>query len=428
MSSIEPNEMADLVKSAISGNNSAFDSIYHATAPRMLGLAKSILKHDEDALDIVQESYLYAFRSLSDIKNPSVFPSWLYTIVLNRCKNHLTRTRPKMFALSLTDEEGEDLDTLDDTVSFQPEEQAIADDLKRIVWEMVESLPDDQRICVLLYYYQEMKLTDIAKFLDVSENTVKSRLNYARKKLLVNARELERSGTILHGVSLIPLLIPAANQAVGQTLASNGGSLLANIASQIKVAGTAASISSAASSVTGAAKATATALTGKIAIGVAAATIIISGTYLMNRESGEPPQEPSSIIATESEPIAEPPTPYTEWEGSVADSNGAPIGVASLDVRIAGNVIIDDSDIANGNIYLTLAVGDEFTADFAEIGKDLSNSDSSWKADTNGVIKQLSYETLHHSWRGEKPGEGSFTTTWTDSENSLSCTVYFSVK
>jgi len=194
MESREQVNIKELVGAALAGDSGAYEALYNATATQMLGLARSMLRHEEDALDVLQESYLYAFKSLGSLQQPEHFRTWLYSIVSNRCKNFLTRTRPKLFAASTTDEEGDDWEIEDSDLSFQPQESVDYTETQRIVWEMVDTLPEDQRACVLLYYFQEMKVGEIARLLDVSGNTVSSRLGYARKKLLTKAEELERKG------------------------------------------------------------------------------------------------------------------------------------------------------------------------------------------------------------------------------------------
>lgn len=152
----------ELVQAALAGDSGAYEALYNVTAARMLGLARSMLRQEEDALDVLQESYLYAFKALGSLQQPEHFRTWLYSIVSNRCKNFLTRSRPKLFAASLTDEEGDDWEIEDGDLSFQPQESVEYTETQRIVWEMVDSLPEDQRACGLLHYFQEMKVSEIA--------------------------------------------------------------------------------------------------------------------------------------------------------------------------------------------------------------------------------------------------------------------------
>lgn len=71
---------------------------------------------------------------------------------------------------------------------------------------MIDGLPEDQKLCLLLYYRDELTVAQIAEALQVSEGTVKSRLNYGRQKVKTKVEELEKQGTKLYGFAPMPLL------------------------------------------------------------------------------------------------------------------------------------------------------------------------------------------------------------------------------
>ena len=88
-----------------------------------------------------------------------------------------------------------------------PDKALDNDETRRMIAELVDDLPDAQRQCVLLYYYDEMSVKDIAASLEVSENTVKSRLNYARKSIKEGVECYEKQGIKLYGLSPLPFLL-----------------------------------------------------------------------------------------------------------------------------------------------------------------------------------------------------------------------------
>ena len=77
----------------------------------------------------------------------------------------------------------------------------------RLMKEILDALPDDQRAAISLFYYEEMSVAEIAEAMGVSENTVKSRLNYGRKKIEAQVRALEKRGTRLYGLAPVPFLL-----------------------------------------------------------------------------------------------------------------------------------------------------------------------------------------------------------------------------
>lgn len=452
---MEPREqinIKELVGAALAGDSGAYETLYNATAAQMLGLTRSMLRQEEDALDALQESYLYAFKSLGSLQQPEHFRTWLYSIVSNRCKNFLTRTRPKLFAASLTDEEGDNWEIEDGDLSFQPQESVEYSETQRIVWEMVDTLPEDQRACVLLYYFQEMKVVEIARLLEVSENTVKSRLGYARKKLLIKAEELERKGTVLHGFAFFPLMALAARQAVGQSMAAGGAVMAQSIVAELGVtgvtAGTAAAATASAGSAasgTGSASAIQTFLgtaAGKAAAGAAVVLLVTTGILLFPRQP-EPklPAEPEvSIVEIDPEPVAEsipepepepeptPPTPYSEWEGSVPDIAGAPLDEYSLTVRISGNVEVYETDLGNGDIYIRLSVGDEFTIELTEVSGNPKSYQRRWSiGKASKLLKQIEADTFVKIYQGEKAGSATLTAFFSDQAHSVTTNIHVTV-
>jgi hypothetical protein len=155
----------------------------------MFFLAKSIVKSDEEAMDIIHDSYICVFQKLDNIKNLSGFKSYLRTTVVNRCKNYLSKKKP--LYLSDMTEDGEDFE-LEDIDGEIPDELLENKDVIECVRRVVESLPEEQRMCVILRYYDEMSLQEIADTLEVSLGTVKSRLSRASKKMRDEIERLEK--------------------------------------------------------------------------------------------------------------------------------------------------------------------------------------------------------------------------------------------
>ena len=73
--------------------------------------------------------------------------------------------------------------------------------------DILSALPEEQRLCILMYYYEELSVGEIAEALECSTGTVKSRLNYARKFIKIKVEELEKQGTKLYGIAPIPFIV-----------------------------------------------------------------------------------------------------------------------------------------------------------------------------------------------------------------------------
>ena len=181
-------DYTEAVEKAKQGDQQAKEVLYTETCQHMFFLAKSIVKSDEEAMDIIHDSYICVFQKLDNIKNLSGFKSYLRTTVVNRCKNYLSKKKP--LYLSDMTEDGEDFE-LEDIDGEIPDELLENKDVIECVRRVVESLPEEQRMCVILRYYDEMSLQEIADTLEISLGTVKSRLSRANKKMRDEIERLE---------------------------------------------------------------------------------------------------------------------------------------------------------------------------------------------------------------------------------------------
>src|SRR5699024_5304281 len=95
----------------------------------------------------------------------------------------------------------------DDNLENQPEAAYTRQETKELVHELLDSLSDEQRLCVLMFHIEGASIREIAQTLNCSENTVKSRLNYGRKNLRIRAEQLQKKGYKLYGIAPLPLLL-----------------------------------------------------------------------------------------------------------------------------------------------------------------------------------------------------------------------------
>lgn len=144
-----------------------------------------LLKNSEDAKDMTQETFIRAWQHRTKIRQKTAH-SWLLKCVQNLCFNQLKRRKFQVH-LSEEDEEGETLEMLLHEHSFQsnptPDEIAIKQELKQLVHRAIEELPPNLRSLVVMRELEEMSYKEIAEVLKQPENTVKSNIFRARKKL-----------------------------------------------------------------------------------------------------------------------------------------------------------------------------------------------------------------------------------------------------
>ena len=283
-------KLVEQVRLAQGGDPEAQSALYTAMYKRVYYLALRMTGSPEDAEDAAQETFLSAFRALPQLSEPNAFEGWLFQIAANKCRNVL-RKEGKYTQLP-EDEDGRTmLDELpEEDEALIPASALDNSDHRAIILSIIESLPQQQRECVLLFYYSQLSVKQIAQALDCSEGTVKSRLNYARQKLRegILATE-ERDGIRLHALVPIGLLFLKDFQltTAGMTVAALGTAGAAGAAAQSSggAAAGAAAQGTGAAAAAGAAKAgLLTTLKAKIIAGATAAALLAGvGTVLLNQ-------------------------------------------------------------------------------------------------------------------------------------------------
>ena len=110
------------------------------------------MKNEDAAQDVVQDAYIKAFAKLDTLTSPEAFPAWLGMIVANTAKNELAKKNPMLFSDMGTEEQEEDFENLiaDEEISNQPELSYTRQETQMLVREMIDSLSDEQRVCVLM--------------------------------------------------------------------------------------------------------------------------------------------------------------------------------------------------------------------------------------------------------------------------------------
>lgn len=172
------NELRETIKLMQGGSEEAFGSFYQTTYPYVFAKAKYIMHNEEDALDLTQETFIQAYRGIGAIADVDNVYAWLGGIVYRQGMKIFNKKKELLT--------GEEQDyVFDDLVSEEatPEQAVEMQATANIVQGMIEELPELQRVAVMAFYYDNMKIDDIATMCECSSNTIKSRLNYAKKFL-----------------------------------------------------------------------------------------------------------------------------------------------------------------------------------------------------------------------------------------------------
>ncbi len=180
----------ELVALSMSGDTESFNQLIVRWERPIYALAYRTLGREEEARDVVQETFLRAFRGLKNFRGQAKFSSWIYRIALNLCRDWMRRERRAPIAPT---PEGVDLVEL---AAEQEPAESIEDlvarhDMSRVVARAMARLPDEQRMAIILKEYHGMTFQEIADLQSVPLSTVKTRLYQG---LSVLRRVLQQEG------------------------------------------------------------------------------------------------------------------------------------------------------------------------------------------------------------------------------------------
>jgi RNA polymerase sigma-70 factor, ECF subfamily len=175
----EPSELDRLVLAARDGDRLAFDELVRRTYVDTYTLAMRLTAHEEDARDVVQETYLRAWKGLKGFRGDAQFSTWLYRITANTAYTTVKRRR-RHWADALDAMVEEPVET---RIDAQPEESAEQSELLARLSVALEQLPPKLRVLVVLKDVYGMSHEEIADELGISVAAAKVRLHRGRKRL-----------------------------------------------------------------------------------------------------------------------------------------------------------------------------------------------------------------------------------------------------
>lgn len=170
---------AGLVRHAKAGNREAFRAIMQRCNQRLFRVARAVVGNDDEAEDVLQESYLHAFTGIAEFRGEAGLLTWLTAITLNEARGRLRKRRPML-----------DLDIVDKTniVPFpgapaDPECEAGRAETRELLEASIDNLPPDFRVVFILREIEGCSVEETAAQLGINPATVKTRLFRARRLL-----------------------------------------------------------------------------------------------------------------------------------------------------------------------------------------------------------------------------------------------------
>ena len=368
----------ELVLSAKNGNKKAFDKLYKLTSNDVWFTCVSLLKDEENAKDIMQETYITAFLKLDTLKDEEKFCGWLTAIATNKSKNKL-----KGKVEYQIDDEILIAETETDELML-PEEYINKAEKRKVLLQIIEdTLSFNQYQVVLMFYFNELSIAEIAQALEISEGTVKSRLNSSRAKMKTAIEDYEnKSGDKLHGVVVVPFFTTIFKEEAKSLAVPNITIKLPN-GQTLATSATKGFATGAKSTVSSIVKATATATVKTKVIAVVCGATILAGTsavgisILAGCNAEKEPTEPSVISSTVQTSTVQTSTVSSEVSKAIED-NG-------LKIDKDGNITDKNGkkvEVKDGKVEVKTDDGKTVTVKVDDVKTTVSNKNNSNKGNT----------------------------------------------
>ena len=175
-----------LVKSAKGGDMAAYEELVARHRDKIFARAYSMVRNEEDAIDLSQEAWVKAWQRLKQFHGESSFATWITRITINLCLDHLRKQkRQRTESIEALDEESGGVERKMPVVTVNPTERLERSELRQKIDAALSQLSEAHRTVLVLHEFEEMEYKEIAKTMGCSIGTVMSRLFYARRKMAV---------------------------------------------------------------------------------------------------------------------------------------------------------------------------------------------------------------------------------------------------
>jgi RNA polymerase sigma-70 factor, ECF subfamily len=172
----------EVVARVLAGETGMFEVVMRRHNQRLYSVARAILRNDGEAEDVMQDAYVRAYEHLNQFAGRAKFSTWLTRIAVHEALARQRRGNRYQELEPMSEREGDPMDRFA-SLTPNPEQQASNSEIRRLLEEAVDNLPDSYRTVFMLRDIEEMSTTDAADVLEITEENVKVRLHRARALL-----------------------------------------------------------------------------------------------------------------------------------------------------------------------------------------------------------------------------------------------------
>lgn len=203
-------QLLDGINTLRAGNSQGFDIVYGETSSYVFARARMIMNDEQDANDLVQDTYIQAYQNINSLQDPHNIFAWLGGIAY---RQGMKIYRKKNDILLGDDNDGFFEQIENEDIEWNPELSMEQKAVGNIVAEIIDELPPLQKAALTAFYYDGLKIDQIAQMFDCSSNTIKSRLTYAKKFVREKVEIKEKQDDIrLHSVGGVSIFLLGLHQ------------------------------------------------------------------------------------------------------------------------------------------------------------------------------------------------------------------------
>lgn len=373
-------EITALVERARKGDKTASAELYEKMYDKLYFFALKNVRSKEDAEDIVQEAFMKALESLGELNSSESFSGWIYSVTYNLCIDKM-RGGKRVARFETEDDRDNAIENsaLNEPVMV-PEDYMQNEETKRQIKDVIDGLRPDMRSVIILFYYDQMSMTEVAETMGISESIVKTKLFSARKRIKAKLRALGMNGDTTVHMTLVPL--PALLALVADELDTS----TAVVASPFG-------------------KAAVTATAGAAVFAAAVSMVFFTNAHKgdVRVDSGTDPAESTVSIYTEEENSE---TSRGENSQSASFSTASIVQQAMNDTQ-SGSVGTDTSTQGNGDVYVDTPNNNDNNnnnyAPDAPQQNDTSSEEQSSAADSSSQVED---DVFHYIWNSRELDDG----------------------
>lgn len=166
--------MEVLLKKAQNGDKHAFDKVIEAVQRKLYAVAKSRISNEEDIEDILQDTVMYAYINIKNLRELDKFNSWITKILINNCNKMYVRNHMNTLSYGSVDNEN---------IILKDEAQISQLENELNFYSIIEFLEMEEKTIITMYYLKEYTTKEISEILNINESTLRSRISSIRKKI-----------------------------------------------------------------------------------------------------------------------------------------------------------------------------------------------------------------------------------------------------